>query len=356
MEQEVGALSVGQPVLHSGQGRPPSTKLPLTVPLGWHSRVVRRYLDLMRLVSVCSAVALSIAAAPAYAAASTVSVEPESGRAVFTSGPGASDVTTVDAFSFADALQPLVPGVGCASTPPTVTCEPTSTQQFLLGAGDDRLSASSRGVGEMLVSGGPGADDVDVSATAGTTVAGGAGADTVQVDADGGTSARGDAGDDRLRGGGAFTELRGNGGDDLIASGAFNTLPNQLDGGPGDDRLILDVGTGVADGGAGADTLVALAVDAVGAWTFAGGPGADTIATAGRGGIVDAGRGADAIDASGGAFDAVTCGPGADLVYADAEDTVAADCEVVELVPAPALTAAGAALTDYAAAFPPATG
>ena len=71
------------------------------------------------------------------------------------------------------------------------------------------------------------------------------------------------------------------------------------------------------DGRGGKDTLLGL----TGADVILGGPGRDTIA---------AGKGDDRVPAHGdGTRDRVACGPGRDIVTADATDVVQRDCEVV---------------------------
>jgi hypothetical protein len=45
---------------------------------------------------------------------------------------------------------------------------------------------------------------------------------------------------------------------------------------------------------------------------------------------VAAGRGNDVVDVRGGGADRVSCGPGNDLVRADARDTIEGDCEHVQ--------------------------
>ena len=109
---------------------------------------------------------------------------------------------------------------------------------------------------------------------------------------------------------GADGVLIGNGGDDELRAGDG---ADQVDGGPGADKL---------DGGFGDDTIV-------------GGPGRDQISADLAGG--DCGPlwckypyGNDAVDARDGEQDSVVCGAGEDKVLADANDTVAPDCEQVE--------------------------
>ncbi|HEX8204459.1 MAG TPA: calcium-binding protein [Solirubrobacteraceae bacterium] len=110
-------------------------------------------------------------------------------------------------------------------------------------------------------------------------------------------------------------ELIGLGGDDELRGGDGR---DAIDGGAGDDKL---------DGGFGDDTIV-------------GGPGRDTISADLAGG--DCGPlwckvpyGNDLVDARDGEIDSITCGAGTDAVKADANDTVAPDCEQVDRAQAP---------------------
>jgi Calx-beta domain/RTX calcium-binding nonapeptide repeat (4 copies) len=80
---------------------------------------------------------------------------------------------------------------------------------------------------------------------------------------------------------------------------------DKLYGNAGNDRLYGLAGDDYLNGGAGNDTIT-------------GGPGADT----------------------------VVCGPGHDTVVADAADRIAADCEVVQGLPKPAVSVAGASQTE----------
>ena len=94
-------------------------------------------------------------------------------------------------------------------------------------------------------------------------------------------------------------------------------VAKSLTGTPRADRLV---GTPRADairGLAGGDVLLGRA----GADFLQGGPGRD---------VLDAGAGDDRVAVSyDGARDRVRCGPGSDVVAADPEDSVAADCELV---------------------------
>lgn len=110
--------------------------------------------------------------------------------------------------------------------------------------------------------------------------------------------------------------LRGLGGNDVIVAG--DSHGDVIDGGAGDDDI---------QGGFGDDTIV-------------GGPGRDTIHGDRKSRCNElhcdlAGFGNDTIDVRDGEIDSVTCGPGADRVIADANDVIAADCEIVERAAAP---------------------
>ena len=106
--------------------------------------------------------------------------------------------------------------------------------------------------------------------------------------------------------------------------------PSELNGGVGDDFLKTSDGADRLDGGGGADTLDG----GFGDDTLVGGPGPDSIAGDHPGG--ECGiywcklpSGNDTIDARDGERDSVTCGAGADTVYADTADAVAPDCETI---------------------------
>ena len=89
-----------------------------------------------------------------------------------------------------------------------------------------------------------------------------------------------------------------------------------------------------------------------------GGDGRDTISSPARRVTIDAGAGNDLIDSHGRAVteenldpDQISCGDGTDVVYADAGDTIAPDCERVRYAPAPPLPQVAEALEHYAATF-----
>ena len=112
---------------------------------------------------------------------------------------------------------------------------------------------------------------------------------------------------------------------------AYQVLrPIRLSGGGGDDELIGGGGADTVDGGPGNDYVDA----GFGDDTINPGPGRDTVYADRRGG--DCGPlwctepyGNDTVDVRDGEPDSVDCGFGQDIVYADAVDTVASNCETV---------------------------
>jgi hypothetical protein len=113
----------------------------------------------------------------------------------------------------------------------------------------------------------------------------------------------------------------------LSASSAACAVPAngiQFEAGDGADRLdasALSTTKVYADGGAGDDVVLT----GGGADTLTGGTGADTLS---------GGAGDDSFQARDSETDRVVCGGGSDSGTADAQDTIAADCESV-LPPAP---------------------
>ena len=117
-----------------------------------------------------------------------------------------------------------------------------------------------------------------------------------------------------------------------VLKGDFGT--NAIAGLGGADAINVGAGPGTADGGEGDDEIT-FANDSI----IFGGPGNDKLR--GGGGRVDAGPGFDDVllgvgndilDITDGTLDRASCGLGADIVYADAEDVLAGglgeDCEV----------------------------
>jgi hypothetical protein len=104
----------------------------------------------------------------------------------------------------------------------------------------------------------------------------------------------------------------------------------EVTGGAAGDRLTGGGGANVLSGGGGSDTLSGGAGDDL----LDGGSGRD---------LLDGGADADVLRSADGEADEDRCGTGADVVFEDASDTVAADCE--QRATAPGTTAPGAGAT-----------
>lgn len=301
----------------------------------------------------------AVLALPATAGASTVTGTPDPtnpawSNAVFAGGNGVNDVTltgsTVLGFTWADAAQTLKAKGTCVAGAPVVC--PIGDADVQLGSGDDTLTNSFYSL-FVSVEGGSGNDTITANGN-GTTVSGGSGQDTIDVKANGAAVAHGDADADALRGGHPSNwgaKLWGDGGSDLVVGNAHG---DELEGGSGNDQIFTAFGeSGFAHGGPGADVIVDLGVIG-GAFTSHGDSGNDIIIGATTAAdAVDGGANADRIDVSGGGpDDTVACGPGFDVVWADAGDTIAADCEVVRAGPAPAFGDVAAAVAHLRATYP----
>jgi Ca2+-binding RTX toxin-like protein len=137
-------------------------------------------------------------------------------------------------------------------------------------------------------------DDVRLGTPGDDSLFGAAGNDQLFGE-DGNDYVDGEDGDDLLRGGNGDDEIHGRNGNDLIL------------GAPGDDAITGDRGTDTINGEAGDDVIN-------------GNLDADVLA---------GGEGDDRIQAVGGGFDRIDCGPGQDTVFADVDDAVNASCEQV---------------------------
>jgi Ca2+-binding RTX toxin-like protein len=258
------------------------------------------------------------------AAASTVSVDPPGGPAVFTSGPGASDVTsqlTGMTLSFKDDAQALTAGPGCVAGPP-VSCDAVD-QVIHFGNAADRFRA--RSFEGITITAGGGADTLRAAGEFNVISAGG-GSDKVWENGDSNGSVSGDGGNDELYSFEAAARMQGGAGDDLLTTSS-SRFDNQLSGGDGDDELVVTgAGGGTVSGGTDDDVIV-LDADASG-YTANGEGGADTISGSPWSDIVNGGGGSDVIDVSGdGPGDTVDCGSGNDFVAYDPGDTIARNCE-----------------------------
>lgn len=211
----------------------------------------------------------------------------------------------------------------------------------------------------LLGDGSPGENDAVVDVERVRTLAGN---DTISdSSADGlDNTFYGMAGNDTLSGGKGKDVLYG--GDEL---GTTGTGDDTLDGGEGADRFVGGDGTDTAtyatrsaavnvsldgaanDGADGEGDNVSDDVEVVvggsagdvlggsdGRERLRGGDGGDAIDGGDAADTLDGEGGDDVIAARDGAPDTVTCGDGNDMVNADKEDTVAADCELVDRGPA----------------------
>ena len=276
---------------------------------------------------------------PSAASAATVGLSDDGSRFVFRSGHEASDMIIRFApgvgFEVPYTGGALIAGPGCVPGPP-VTCDAFANWDITLGSGDDRSKGPGAFLVDETVDAGPGDDEVYANGQR-NTVTTGSGDDVGIINSNARSTLAGNAGDDRLAGtdqGGAVID--GGPGHDIVAG--QNIDSNVLAGGPGADTIVSRVpatsrfGGGSADGGSGADVI---SVPGNGprdtyAWTLTGGTGSDTIIGSPGTDAVSGGTGNDTIDVSGaGPADSVSCGPGRDVVHADADDEVAADCERV---------------------------
>ncbi len=142
----------------------------------------------------------------------------------------------------------------------------TSLLQEWLVAHPGAVAAATRGL-EAAAS--EGSDVLRGAALGGETINGGGGDDTL-VMSSGVNVVRGDGGDDRVTGGTGFDDLNGNAGNDTV-SGAGGD--DWVLGGKGDDSLSGGDGADIVNGNLGSDT----AVGGAGADTLRGGQGADLL-------------------------------------------------------------------------------
>ena len=147
---------------------------------------------------------------------------------------------------------------------------------------------------------------------------------------DAGGARAGTARDDVLLGGVGSDTLRGLGGNDVLwglrTAGLTSSLPDVIEGGPGDDTVYGGPGPQRIRGGAGDDFLES----GIGDGTIDGNSGDDTIRLRGAGSVrVRAGAGRDTIYARGASRGTIACGDGRDVVYVDAADRTTRDCERV---------------------------
>jgi Ca2+-binding RTX toxin-like protein len=197
----------------------------------------------------------------------------------------------------------ISPATGCSSVNANrVTCSSFVFFLYLVtGAGDDTVAVS---VSKAALIDAGGGNDTLTGGPSGDTFQGGTGTDEVSYSAQttpvavtlDDTANDGTAGENDNVRSDVENVTGGSAGDTLTGNGAANVL----NGGAGDDTL---------NGGAGDDTLN-------------GGDGSDSL---------QGGDGNDTIDSRDATADQVSCGADGDSVTADSNDTIAADCESVDV-------------------------
>ena len=296
---------------------------------------------------ILAALALAVAAAPATASAASIEVAtPNGGQVIaYEAGPGEVNRVRMEGtvngpfdfrMEFFEFAAPLSAGPGCIAGFPVVCGDPEVAFPVEASLGDEKDVAYLNSLtGRLALNAGSGSDDV----FAGGIVAsadGEGGNDTIGLAANNVTTGSGGSGSDRIAAGlgAAAATLEGGGGSDLLVGDAFAF--NDLRGGGGRDQLVALKGFQVRLAGQGGnDVLVATGGDDV---ELAGGSGNDIVSSQLGGVDVSAGSGHDVIDVHGGAApDTVTCGSGWDIVWADAADSVARDCELKLRFDPPAL-------------------
>jgi Ca2+-binding RTX toxin-like protein len=283
---------------------------------------------------VLAAIAITVAAVPATASAASIGTASPGGTPTIFYAASPGEVNALQMLGpdsnfklpFTEFSAPLSVGAGCSGSNP-VLCDNASID-VALGDRDDVANTNTFG-GDLTMTAGSGDDDV-LAGGLNATADGGSGNDTMLLAADFEARGTGGSGRDRLAAGlGAFTvDLDGGNGNDLVVpDGTSNTAA----GGSGNDSLVTLNGLTVTlSGGPGADVLVGQP-DRHNV-TLDGGSGNDLAYGHAGGMTVTMGSGYDVVDVRGGSAtipDTVACGNGLDLVWADAADTVARDCEFV---------------------------
>jgi hypothetical protein len=241
-------------------------------------------------------------------------------------------VSPFDAIAFTDDGNPLVSSGDCDQMTPA-HC-PYGPMEIRLGPLADRarVFTATRSLSATIL-GGAGDDRISAGAIF-EDVRGGLGDDLIKASTRGG-AIQGGGGDDSLYGREAAM-LSGGDGNDLMLSDSWLA---SMEGGDGYDVLIrgsgFDAG-GPMHGGEDDDVLGFEPSSDAYALTMTGGPGHDSI----HGGVgpndITGGSGNEEIWTYEGDTDTVNCGGGFDVVYADATDSVASNCERVTIGAGPA--------------------
>jgi len=295
---------------------------------------------------VLAAIALTAVAAPATASAATIQVASSTPAIVYTAAPGEVNALEMHGtvggpfdfrMPFFEYSAPLSVGAGCTGAQPTLcgAVDHALPVSVSLADGNDVANTNSFTEG-LTMSAGAGNDDV-LAGGIDATADGGPGDDKVVLAANNLATGTGGSGNDAIAAGlgAAAAQLDGGNGDDLLVSDAFAF--GDVHGGFGNDSLVALSGLRVTlSGDSGSDVLVA--PDTRQRVTLDGGADDDILYGHAGGLTVTAGSGNDSVDVRGGsdtAADSVTCGAGRDVVWADAADAVASDCEKVHFKAAP---------------------
>lgn len=202
---------------------------------------------------------------------------PGNTKVVYTGGAGASELTVTNVLGQVKFVDP-----GETITPLDSTCDAITPHEVRCNSYDGKVSGL---ILQVQYHGGIGDDDVSFYTDRGVIAYGDAGEDTLRS-SDTAHTLMGGADDDILIGNGGGDTMWGDGGDDTIVGNAGN---DDIRGNAGDDTL---------EGNAGEDKLKGDAGD-------------------------------DTIFAKDGEVDAVSCGADGATLHADAGDTVAMDCVVI---------------------------
>jgi Ca2+-binding RTX toxin-like protein len=281
-------------------------------------------------------------ALPAVAAAapSTVSYDSATGTTTFRSGSNPSDLNAVEssdepAMTYSDAGNPLTVGPGCTAGSPAFC--PIGLVEIRLGAEGDHAFVFTNSSTVNVTAGG-GDDTIRAAQIRGVT-RGGAGDDTIRANSRE-AQVYGDGGHDSIYAREDSMQVFGGDGNDLLVTEAD---PGRLEGGDGFDVLIAGRFGAPMDGGDDPD-IIGFFPGVAGGAPLNGGGLYDSIHGSEGRDPVSGGAGNDEVWVYGGNVDTVNCGGGFDVVYADADDVVASNCERVLLEPGPADPAFEAAL------------
>lgn len=289
---------------------------------------------------ITAAVAVALLAAPATASAASLEMRPTpTGSAVIAYDAAPGEVNSLsmrgtlaqDDFrmAFSEFSAPLTVGPGCVDGFPVVCGDVDLAFPVIVTLDDeDDVASVNSFTQDLTLDAGSGDDDV-LAGGVDSFADGGPGNDTIRLAANSVATGNGGTGRDRIAAGlgAAGTQLDGGSGSDLVVPGGF--ISSFAAGGEGNDRLVSFVGRAITlNGDSGNDILVAVEGRGV---QLDGGSDHDLLASDLGGVTVDAGSGRDAIDVRGGAdtaADTVSCGSGLDVVWANADDSVADDCEI----------------------------